>query len=96
VRPTRAQQIEADFRSAMAASGDSESERQRVRELAREAADALLASGEIRRARPVLSSVSTNTAQSVPGPVAAKRRSVGSLRVKRAIGSALSMPITES
>jgi len=51
--PTRAQQAEADFRAASATAGASESDQSRVREMAREAAEALLGAGEIRRAADV-------------------------------------------
>ena len=52
--------------------------------------------GSIRVASPFLSSVSRKTPQTVAGPFAGARRSVGSLRTKRATGAPFSMPMTES
>jgi tetratricopeptide (TPR) repeat protein len=51
--PSRAQQAEADFRAASATAGATEADQSRVREMAREAAEALLGDGEIRRAADV-------------------------------------------
>ncbi len=52
--------------------------------------------GSIRRARPVVSSVSTKTPQMVTGPSAGPSFSPGILRQKRSVAPSFTMPITLS